>query len=152
MLTRNYSKLIFGILLLSYVTFATSKTAPPSIEQSEIRIVTHTDIQQSSIDNSTLRAIFFMHLQEWPNGEPVKVFVLRDRNKTHQAFSKGLLGFFPYQLRRNWDKLVFSGTGEAPEEVKSIDKMKSAVAGTPGSIGYIPLNFIDENLKVLEVK
>ena len=44
---------------------------------------------------------------------------------------------FPYQLRRLWDKQIFSGTGIAPTTVKSIEEMRERVANTKGAIGYL---------------
>ncbi len=93
-----------------------------------------------------------MHLQVWPDGSAVTVFVLADRNAIHQKFTKSQLRFFPYQLRRSWDKQVFSGTGDAPIVVKNIQQMKERVAETVGSIGYVPTNLLDEQVKKLEVE
>lgn len=93
-----------------------------------------------------------MRRQEWPDGKPVKVFVLADRNPIHQAFSISHLGLFPYQLRKGWDRLVFSGTGEAPIEVKTIEQMREKVSSITGAIGYIPPSMIDRSVKALKVK
>jgi ABC-type phosphate transport system substrate-binding protein len=121
-------------------------------ENSDTYVICHQDTPQDSISKNTLRAIFSMHLQEWQDGSAVKVFVLGDKNKIHQNFTKTHLGFFPYQLRRSWDRLVFSGTGEAPTKVESIEQMKRLVATTKGAIGYIASNQLEQNVKRLEVK
>ena len=36
-----------------------------------------------------------------------------------------------------WDRLVFSGTGQAPDTVTSTEEMLARVASTPGAIGYL---------------
>lgn len=93
-----------------------------------------------------------MHLQEWPDGRAVKVFVLPDRNKLHQQFTKSQLGFFAYQLRRSWDRQVFSGTGDAPFTTKSTKEMKQFVSTNRGSIGYLMSEDVDQNVKTLKVE
>ena len=54
-----------------------------------------------------------MRINQWPNGVPVRVFVLPDNERLHQRVVKGILGLYPYQLRRAWDRqsLPRYGTG-----------------------------------------
>ena len=47
---------------------------------------------------------------------------------------------FSHRLRKTWDRLVFTGTGQAPIEVNTIEEMRSRVMNTPGAIGYAPLS------------
>jgi hypothetical protein len=78
-----------------------------------------------------------MRLRRWDDGTPVRVFVLSDRDPAHREFSKKLLGVFPHQLRRSWDRTVFSGLGQAPTEVEDEAEMLRRVAETPGAVGYV---------------
>ena len=94
----------------------------------------------TELSRNSLRAIFAMRQTEWPNGSAVQVFVLEDKNSTHIAFCKDILGMFPYQLRRVWDRQVFSGTGTAPIIVKTQQEMLIRVAETQGAIGYMLTN------------
>lgn len=93
-----------------------------------------------------------MHLKTWSDGTKIRVFVLPDDDQLHQSFSKEKLNVFPYQLRSIWDRLVFSGTGQAPIKVNSTEEMLTKVASTPGAIGYLRRANINENVKVLEIK
>jgi hypothetical protein len=83
------------------------------------------------------RAVFTMRLRRWPDNTPVRVFVLPDRHPVHREFAKTVLGVFPHQLRRAWDRLVFSGTGQAPTQVEDEAEMLEWVAHTPGAVGYV---------------
>jgi hypothetical protein len=51
----------------------------------------------------------------------------------HATFSKSVLQVFPQQLRMAWDRQVFSGQGQYPEQVGSTQEMLSRVAATPGA-------------------
>lgn len=93
-----------------------------------------------------------MHLKTWPDGTKIRVFVLPDDDPLHQIVSKEKLNVFPYQLRSTWDRLVFSGTGQAPTKVNSNEEMLNKIANTPGAIGYLWRANINENVNVLQIK
>lgn len=115
-------------------------------------IVAHPGIGEKTVSKNSLRAIFGMRLQIWPDGTPVRVFVMPDDAPLHISFSKEKLNVFPYQLRSAWDRLVFSGTGQAPETVSSLEEMRAKVASTPGAIGYLTKSRIDGKVNVLQIK
>lgn len=77
-----------------------------------------------------------MRQQYWSTGQPIVVYVLPSQHQLHQRFSKEVLGIFPYQLDRIWDKLTYSGIGTAPIAVDSVEALFEAVKNTPGAIGY----------------
>ncbi|MBI2383951.1 MAG: hypothetical protein HYV18_07770 [Gammaproteobacteria bacterium] len=91
---------------------------------------------QASISRAFLRGMFGMRLRAWPDGTPVRVYVLGDDDPLHVEFSTEVLQTYPYQLRQNWDRLVYSGTGQPPIQVGSAEDLLRRVAETPGAIGY----------------
>ncbi len=97
----------------------------------------HYETTQWTISRDSLRAIFSMRLQNLEPRIPLTVFVLHSGHPVHDEFSKNVLGVFPYQLQRSWDRGVFSGTGRAPIVVRSEEEMLQRVAQTPGAIGYV---------------
>jgi len=120
-------------------------------------VVVHSSVPRVEISRNILRAIFGMRVRKWPNGQPITVFVLPDQNRLHARFSKSILNIFPYQLRRAWDRQVFSGTGQSPKEVSSVQEMQQMLAKTPGGIGYLATEDLDKaraspQLEVLDVR
>lgn len=93
-----------------------------------------------------------MHLKTWSDGTKIRVFVFPDDDPLHQSLAKEKLKVFSYQLRSNWDRLVYSGTGQAPIKVNSSEEMLAKVASTPGAIGYLRKAAINENINVLQIK
>ena len=92
-----------------------------------------------------------MRLARWNDGTPVTVFVLADDNPLHKRFSKKILNVFPHQLRRIWNNAVFSGSGQAPITLDSMEEMKQKIATTPGSIGYLNIDELNDDIKVLDI-
>lgn len=102
-----------------------------------VQIITSTDRADGTLDRATVRAIFSARVREWPDGAPVRVFVLPDSDPLHVEFCRERLGTFPYVLRASWDRLVYTGTGIAPEVVPNEKEMRRRVAMTRGAIGYV---------------
>lgn len=102
-----------------------------------VSVISHSDSTPVQISKQQLKAIYMGQKTQWSNGLSVKIFVLNNRNKTHQKFVQDLLGMYPYQFNRRWQKLAFSGFAVKPTEVNSYQEMLNIVASTPGSIGYV---------------
>lgn len=141
--------LIFFIFLLDHLASA----APPVIEQRSIVVpVINGANQQDTISRNGLSAIFKMRLLRWNDGSAVTVFVLNDDDQLHKQFCKQILNVFPHQMRRNWNKLVFSGSGQAPILVESKEEMIEKIEKTPGSVGYLYLSDLTNGIKRLVIK
>jgi hypothetical protein len=125
---------------------------PAGAVQAADVIITHPGNANTAMPLSSVRAIFSMRLNTWPDGAQVTVFVLPDRHPAHARFSRNILKMLPYRLRREWDRLVFSGTGIAPIEVKDEMEMRRRVASTPGSIGYLDEELVDDNIRTLDIR
>ena len=96
------------------------------------------EAQASHIQDKTLlRGVFTLRVRSWPDGTPVRVFVLSDSEDLHKSFCREYLGTYPYVLRGAWDQKVFTGTGLAPIQVSSEEEMKRRVSETVGAVGYI---------------
>lgn len=114
-------------------------------------LVAHPGVPVERISSSTARMAFTMKLLLWPDGTRVRVFVLPDGDPLHRDFVKRRLDLYPRQLRRAWDRRLYSGTGAVPTEVASIDEMRLRLAETPGGIGYLPAGYPVGELRVLHV-
>ncbi len=119
---------------------------------SPFAIIANKDVETTALSRSAARAIFGMRLHAWENGEAVRVYVLPDDDEQQTRFAKGCLSIFPHQLRRIWDRLVFSGTGQAPNVVEDSQNMLREVAANAGAIGFLPREMLDDTVRVLELR
>jgi len=120
-------------LLLLATTFSAADTARAQSAQ----IILGPGLEDVMLDRDVLRAIFTMRLRAWPNGPPIRVFVLPDSDPLSDRFYREQLGMYSYMLRAAWDRMVFTGTGFAPTVVRSEEEMREQVRRTPGAIGYV---------------
>lgn len=139
----------FAFWVLVSLLGATAHADP--VEPTMVAIA-HPATSDETISRVSLRAIFGMRLQKWPGETATKVFVLRDESPEHATFSKSLLQVFPQQLRMAWDRQVFSGQGQYPEQLSSTQEMLSRVASTPGAIGYVKASEVNANVRVLKIR
>ncbi len=134
------------LLMLTLVSFCSLADEPATL------VIANRTVHQSALPLETLRAIFAMRQRTLPDGQAVHVYVLPDDNPVHEDFSKKVLGVYPHQLRLAWDRAVFSGTGQAPNEVDDETEMLEAIGSTPGSIGYIQQSSLNDQVRVLDIE
>jgi len=110
---------------------------PAHAHAQSAEIIVNPAVEGVPLDRSLLRSIFTMQLRAWPNGRPIRVFVLPDNNPLSDRFYREELGIYSYMLRASWDRMTFTGTGLAPTVVKSENEMRERVRSTPGAIGFV---------------
>ncbi|WPL18654.1 hypothetical protein Thiowin_03734 [Thiorhodovibrio winogradskyi] len=115
-------------------------------------VIVNPDVSLASIDRNVARLLITMRMPQWPDKRPVTVFVLPDSNPLHQSFAKRVLDVYPYQLRRTWDRQVFTGTGQAPRQVANEQEMIKRVSQTAGALGYVSKTPDSAQVKVIEIK
>jgi hypothetical protein len=134
-LTLNF--FLLWILVQSLPVCASEPVPESASESNRVDIYVHQNVPLHNYTLGDIRAYFAMKKRYWPNGDKVQVFVLPDANPLHRLFTRRLLNMFPHQFRRIWDRLIFSGVGHAPVEVKSVQDMREKISTTPGAIGYL---------------
>jgi ABC-type phosphate transport system substrate-binding protein len=150
---RPNSKHIWVIVFLFILT-ERANSAPHSdpIDRTAIYPVVNINTSQRTISKNGLSAIFKMRLRHWNDGSDVTVFVLSDDNPLHKQFCKQILNVFPHQMRKNWNKLVFSGTGQAPIILENKEEMINKLRSTPGSVGYLSGVDLTKDLRILDIE
>ncbi len=122
-------------------------------QDSFVQIVVNTSVPTDDMTKVQARRVFSMRQVSWANDSTITVYVMEEHHPTHKVFSTQVLGLFPYQLDRIWNKLVYSGLGEEPIKVKNEQEMLDRISNTPGAIGYLLNNIqIDNfNVKIIRV-
>lgn len=124
-------QLLASLLLLAFAA-APAQDSGPAVE-----VIVSPALAGVTLDRNLLRAVFSMRVRQWPDGSPVRVFVLPDDNPLSDRFYREQLGMYSYVLRNAWDRMVFTGTGLAPTVVRSEQEMSERVRSTPGAIGFV---------------
>nr|WP_018871957.1 hypothetical protein [Thioalkalivibrio sp. ALJ16] len=140
------------LFIALWVGAAFGITGLSKADDEAVFVVAHPSVATQTLTRDTTRALFGMRQRSWPDGEIARVFVLGDNDPVHVRFAKEELGVFPHQLRLAWDRAVFSGTGQAPRRVGSLSEMHERVGSTPGAVGYLTKEYLDERIQVIEME
>lgn len=106
---------------------------------------------ENKISRKKARLYFSQRITHWPDGTSITLVVLPDSHPAHISFSKKTLGLYPYQLRRAWDRQLFTGTGQAPITVTNEQEARKIIAMTPGSLSYVSGDSQNEKIRQMEV-
>lgn len=115
-------------------------------------IIVHGAVPERELSRNVARLVFTMRLLRWQDQTRVRVFVLPDAHPLHREFAMQTLDLYPRQLRRVWDRNLYSGAGPVPVEVPTVEDMARVVAETPGAIGYLPDGLAGEAVRVIDVR
>ncbi|WP_447553586.1 hypothetical protein [Vreelandella sp. EE22] len=118
----------------------------------DIFVAAHPGNTTHALSRDATRAIFAMRQRTWPDGQAIQVFVLPNRHPIHTRFTKEQLNVYPHQLQLAWDRMVFSGMGQAPNRVRDLDEMLEKIATTPGALGYLERTYLDDTIQVISVE
>lgn len=137
------------LLLITLALMATAAASAQPGGDTNVVVIGHAGGDVERLPRHTVRALFAMRQRAWPDGQAARVFVLPNDDPVHARFAKKQLEVFPHQLQLSWDRLVFSGTGRAPGRVDSQQEMLEQVATTPGSLGYVQRDHVDDRVRVV---
>jgi hypothetical protein len=149
-ITRSQIALV--ILFCFWIERGYPESFPNKGNPDSVYVIVNSANPQRNISQTGLNAIFNMRLRHWSDGSPITVYVLQDEDPLHKTFCKQKLHVFPHQIRRGWNRLIFSGTGQVPMLVETKEEMLKQVSITPGAVGYLSGKDLTSAVKILEIK
>ncbi|PLX81939.1 MAG: ABC transporter substrate-binding protein [Desulfuromonas sp.] len=114
-------------------------------------VINHRENPVSTLSAQEAKNIFLGKKSTWPEGEAITVF-LQGQTAVNGSFTRGVVKKTPEQFFTYWRKALFSGTGIPPKCLAEDRAMKKSVASTPGAIGYISPEALDDTVKVVEIR
>jgi hypothetical protein len=149
-----YKSLLITILLIIF-SFQ-SKTEEINNSEKYYIVISNQNHFTGRFDQRALRGFFTLKRTVWPNGHAVQIITLNTDNIKHRRFVEDELKLFNYQVKRIWDRQIFSGSALTPIEVDDFAELIRKITSTPGSIGYIAQSDIqavkNENITLIAVK
>lgn len=121
---------------------------PPAPAQ--VLVIAHKSVPAESIDRGMLLDFYTGDIRSWPNGQPVVVIDLAPRTDVKETFYR-YLGKTSSRMRSIWLKRKLSGEGDPPESLETEEEMVKRVGSTPGAVGFVSRDKINNRVKVLAV-
>jgi ABC-type phosphate transport system substrate-binding protein len=140
----------YGFFIIIYLFFSFSFC------QAEEIIIVNLSVQEKILSLNEIRTIFSMKKKYWVNGSKISVYILNEKfsnnnSQVHNSFVVKKLQLLPFQLKRVWDRNIFSGTGEKPYKVNNEKEMLYKIMSTPGSIGYLTSSIELSDVNILKL-
>lgn len=129
--------LIFICLLLSWSASA------------NIAVIVHPS-NTSEISRGDLNRIFSGKLGTFSNGNAIVPINQIEGSPALMRFNDLVLKKNSAQIKAYWSKLVFTGKGTPPQELKNDEEVLAFVASNPNAIGYINPDKVNDSVKVIE--
>ena len=114
----------------------------------QVAVIAHPDVPVESIDENTLLDFYSGDIREWNNGEKITVYDLKKAKEVKDVFYKHL-GKSSSRMKSIWMKKMLAGEGEPPEAIQDEKSMLLKVAETPGAVGFISVENVDNSVKLI---
>jgi len=72
-----------------------------------------------------------------------------ESSATYADFYKKVAGREVSQVKSTWSRIIFSGKGQAPQQLPDSAAVKKAVAADPKAVGYIEKSALDGTVKAV---
>jgi ABC-type phosphate transport system substrate-binding protein len=144
-LTTTLTLLSFALLVLAGVPESARSATP----EAELMVITHMSVPVSELDADELAAIFRLSKQHWGNGQRIVPFNYAPHTELRASFDRHVLQMEPTRISRYWLDRMIRGESEAPRKVSTPDLMAKVIAKLPGSIGYVPRDAINKDVRVV---
>ncbi|NNJ72195.1 MAG: hypothetical protein HKP09_03330 [Enterobacterales bacterium] len=147
-------KLVFSVLTLLLGQFAFASEKSTSDDPFVLIVNAQSNIQ--TLSQKELRSLFSLRRSVWTDGSDVHLVTMPTGHALHKSFIEKQLKLFPYQLKRIWDRQIFSGSAVRPIHANSVSEVIELVGKTKGAIGYSPSSEIkaikNEQVKIISIK
>lgn len=120
-----------------------------SVVYADISIVMHKSSRVKSVSNSDVKKIFLGKKRSLSGAGRVVPLDQKAGSSVRKRFYKKVVRKSPSQVKAYWSKMIFSGRGTPPKQVRSDTDVKRWLASNPDAIGYISSKSVDNSVKVL---
>jgi ABC-type phosphate transport system substrate-binding protein len=114
----------------------------------QVAVIANKSVPVSSISAGQLTEIYLLHTKTWSNGKAVIPVTLKTDNETSKKFF-GTVGKSSMEMKKFWMKAELTGEGQSPAGFGSDEEVLNKVASTPGAIGFVDADKVNDNVKVL---
>jgi ABC-type phosphate transport system substrate-binding protein len=118
-----------------------------------VKLVVHASNSLDSISKDKVADLFLKRVTRWENGRAVTPVDQSEKSPVRGAFTKDLLDKEVVWVKSYWQKMIFSGRGTPPVELKSDGEVLDLIKSNADAIGYVAdTATIPSGVKVLTVK
>ena len=130
------SLVIISVIMLALFSCQNYCASETSNSADQLVLIVNADTEIKSLSRKELRSLFSLRRSVWSDGTNVRLVTMPDGHKLHKDFIEKQLKLFPYQVKRIWNRQIYSGSAISPLRAKSTAELIDLVGKTKGAIGY----------------
>jgi ABC-type phosphate transport system substrate-binding protein len=112
-------------------------------------VIVNDSVDVTSLNAAALKDMFTGKSMYWEGGQAVSIVYVGDKT---DAALKEISGMDSSGFKTFWQRLAFSGRGQAPKKADDGAAAVALVAGTKGAIAIVPADTALTGVKTLEIK
>ncbi len=120
----------------------------PVLVNAETLVVVSEKSELASLSNDEVRQLY-MGTASSVAGDRVMLLDMPDGSAVRRAFYSSVAGKTESQLKSYWARMIFTGRGTPPKQVRDSRDMVSKLKADTKKIGYLDKNDLQPGLKVL---
>lgn len=137
---------------MSYFKFFVFLILSINLSANNLAVIVSKHSNINSITKKELSKLFLSKTRKLPNGKKSYLIEMQDK-EIRSKFYEEICNKNDKQLRKYWTKMIFTGRGQPPKKIKSIDEIIEYVENNQNAISYIPSKYVNSTIKtILEIK
>jgi hypothetical protein len=114
----------------------------------DLAIIVHPSVAATALDVDEVRRLWLGKTDALPDGTRVRPLGIEE-SPLRDEFLTRVLRKNEMQFRSHWARMIFTGNGQPPRNVGDPAEVLRIVATQPGYIGYVPVEDVTPDVKVL---
>ena len=139
---------VFRTLIKQFVLLLLGTILSMQAIATEFAVIVHPK-NTSTFTAAKISRMFLSKIKSFDNGSPVEFYSYDFDTDIRQAFEAKILQKTPQELKSYWTKLVFTGKGSPPHTLGTDAEVLYQVSKNPNGIGYIPIELVTPEVKVV---
>lgn len=115
----------------------------------EIAVIADPSVELVSLDLEQLERLYLLRPNRFPNGVKLVAIDQKAGSVIRQDFLQKALWKTEIDVAEYWSRRMFSGKGRPPRQFDGDTAVIEAVIESPGTVGYVDSESIDDRVKVL---
>ena len=120
----------------------------PALSFAGMLVVVAESSPLAEMDRHEVRQLYMDNATRF-DGHPVTVLDMPEGSQEREAFYQSATGKSASQLKSYWARMIFTGQGMPPRQVKSARDMVQKLKYDPRAVGYVQEADMQEGLSVL---
>ncbi|MES2257478.1 MAG: phosphate ABC transporter substrate-binding protein [Pseudomonadota bacterium] len=118
---------------------------------SELVVIVSAKSPVTALGAQQVAAIFLSETGRYPQGGEAVAVDQRLGSPIRNEFYSKVASRTPALMKEHWSKMIFTGRGQPPREVRSSAAVRKLVAANPAMIGYIEPAALDASVRAVLV-